>query len=91
MQIFNNLNQYRRTPPSYSNIEEISQNKNADIKKDKWIDGEGNYADGVFVSQVRMGYKGIDGTVKRADATTAPYNNMFPFFIWFDTEFDIEY
>lgn len=36
MQIFNNLNQYRRTPPSYSNIEEISLNKNADIKKDKW-------------------------------------------------------
>ena len=61
------------------------------IKKDKWVDGDGNYADGVFVSQVRMGYKGLDGTVKRADATTAPYNNMFPFFIWFDTEFNTEY
>ena len=57
------------------------------IKKDKWIDRDGNYADGVFVSQVRMGYTGLDGTVKRADATTSPYNNMFPFFIWFDTEF----
>lgn len=61
------------------------------IKKDKWIDSDGNYADGVFVSQVRMGYKGLDGTVKRADATTAPYNNMYPFFIWFDTEFNTEY
>ena len=61
------------------------------IKKDKWIDSDGNYADGIFTSQVRMGYTGLDGTVKRADATTSPYNNMFPFFIWFDTEFDIEY
>jgi hypothetical protein len=61
------------------------------IKKDKWMDGDGNYADGVFVSQIRMGYTGLDGTVKRADATTSPYNNMFPFFIWFDTEFDTEY
>lgn len=61
------------------------------IKKDKWVDSEGNYADGVFVSQVRMGYKGLDGTVKRADGTTSPYNDMYPFFIWFDTEFNVEY
>ena len=61
------------------------------VKKDKWVDADGNYADGVFVSQVRMGYKGLDGVVKRADATTSPYSDMYPFFIWFDTEFDVEY
>ena len=61
------------------------------VKEEKWVDEDGYYADGVFVSQVRMGYKGLDGVVKRADATTSPYNNLFPFFIWFDTEFDMQY
>ena len=36
MQIFNNLNKYRRTPSSCSNVEEISLNRNDDIKKGRW-------------------------------------------------------
>ena len=56
------------------------------IKKDKWIDSDGNYADGIFTAQVTMGYKGKDGTVISADKAASPYQ-LFPYFIWFDTEF----
>lgn len=56
------------------------------ILPDKWVDADGYYADGVFVAQVTMGYKGKNGTVITADKAASPYQ-LFPFFIWFDTEF----
>ena len=53
---------------------------------DKWADADGYYADGIFTAQVTMGYKGKDGTVISADKAASPYQ-LFPYFIWFDTEF----
>ena len=56
------------------------------VLPDKWVDADGYYADGVFVAQVTMGYKGKDEVVVGADRAASPYQ-LFPFFIWFDTEF----
>lgn len=56
------------------------------VHPDKWVDDDGYYADGVFMAQVRVGYKDNEGTVVAASAAKSPYQ-MYPFFIWFDTEF----
>lgn len=56
------------------------------VVPEKWVDNDGIYADGIFMAQVRMGYKDLTGTVITADKGKSPYQ-MYPFFIWFDTEF----
>lgn len=60
------------------------------VVPEKWVDDDGYYADGVFMAQVRVGYKDKKGNVVAASAAKSPYQ-LYPFFIWFDTEFDIEY
>ena len=56
------------------------------IAPEKWVDADGAYADGVFTAQVRVGYKDKTGAEIAAKDAKAPYQ-MYPFFIWFDTEF----
>ena len=56
------------------------------VVPEKWVDNDGIYADGIFMAQVRMGYKDLTGAVITADKGKSPYQ-MYPFFIWFDTEF----
>lgn len=50
------------------------------IAPEKWRNDDG-YADGVFVAEVDLGYEGKD-----PGSGADPYK-MYPFFIWFDTEF----
>ena len=60
------------------------------IVPEKWVDGEGYYADGIFTGRVTLGYPYMDDSgneqiVSAANSKT-PYI-MYPIFIWFDTEF----
>ena len=56
------------------------------VEPEKWVDADGEYADGVFTAQVRVGYKDNTGAEIAAKDAKSPYQ-MYPFFIWFDTEF----
>ena len=56
------------------------------VVPEKWVDEEGQYADGVLMAQVRMGFKDNEGKVYPASSTISQYQ-LYPFFIWFDTEF----
>ena len=61
------------------------------ILPEKWVDDEGNYANGVFSAQVTLShadgstYLGADKYPTQAKSGS-PYQ-MFPVYIWFDTEF----
>ena len=63
------------------------------VKGSAWKDADGNYANGVFEAQVVMGYPYKNDRTKPGyvvDASTNkgkdPYQ-LYPFLIWFDTEF----
>ena len=56
------------------------------VVPEKWVDDYGQYADGVLMAQVRVGYMDKTGARIEASAAKNPYQ-MYPFFIWFDTEF----
>lgn len=68
----------------------FESNMNLRILPEKWVDDEGNYANGVFAAQVTLSldattYLGADLYPNQAKQGS-PYQ-MFPVFIWFDTEF----
>ena len=68
----------------------FESNMSLRILPEKWVDDEGNYANGVFAAQVTLSldattYLGADKYPTQAKAGS-PYQ-MFPVFIWFDTEF----
>ena len=68
----------------------FESNMSLRILPEKWVDDEGNYANGVFAAQVTLSldattYLGADLYPNQAKQGS-PYQ-MFPVFIWFDTEF----
>lgn len=68
----------------------FESNMSLRILPEKWVDDEGNYANGVFAAQVTLSldattYLGADKYPTQAKSGS-PYQ-MFPVFIWFDTEF----
>lgn len=62
------------------NIAYIKEDLTLYVAPEKWRLEDG-YADGVFVAEVILGYEGKD-----PGSGASPYK-MYPFFIWFDTEF----
>lgn len=78
---------YNNVIPVYSynksldkNIAYIKDDLTLYVAPEKWRLEDG-YADGVFVAEVILGYEGKD-----PGSGASPYK-MYPFFIWFDTEF----
>ena len=78
---------YNNVIPVYSynksldkNIGYIKEDLTLYVAPEKWKLEDG-YADGVFVAEVILGYEGKD-----PGSGASPYK-MYPFFIWFDTEF----
>ena len=78
---------YNNVIPVYSynksldkNIAYIKDDLTLYVAPEKWRLEDG-YADGVFVAEVILGYEGKD-----PGSGVSPYK-MYPFFIWFDTEF----
>ena len=78
---------YNNVIPVYSynksldkNIAYIKEDLTLYVAPEKWRSEDG-YADGVFVAEVILGYEGKD-----PGSGASPYK-MYPFFIWFDTEF----
>ena len=62
------------------NIAYIREDLTLYVAPEQWRLEDG-YADGVFVAEVILGYEGKD-----PGSGASPYK-MYPFFIWFDTEF----
>lgn len=62
------------------NIAYIKEDLTLYVAPEKWKLDDG-YANGVFVAEVILGYEGKD-----PGSGASPYK-MYPFFIWFDTEF----